>query len=78
MSRIPDEDEYSQPCIPGLLSLLLGFLQALGASLFNPLRANFFRGDINIYLHLMSLLHIDMIQVLKILLQVRPGLTYST
>ena len=42
----------------------------------NPLRAKFFRGNINIYLRVMSLLHIDMTQVLKILHQVRP--TYST
>ena len=26
---------------------------------FNPLRARFFRGNINIYLHLVSFLHID-------------------
>ena len=47
---------------------------------FNSLRAKFLRGKINIYmyLHFMSLLHIDMTQVLKILLQVRPGPTYST
>ena len=44
----------------------------------NPLRAKFFRGNINIYLHFISLLHIDVTQVLKILTQVRPGLTYST
>ena len=44
----------------------------------NSLRAKFFRGKINIYLHFMSLLHIDMTQVLKILPQVRPGPTYST
>ena len=44
----------------------------------NPLRANFFRGNINIYLYFMSIPHIDMTQVLKILPQVRPGLTYST
>ena len=43
-----------------------------------PLRAKFFRGNINIYLHFMSLLHIDMTQVRKILPQVRPGPTYST
>ena len=42
------------------------------------LRGKFFRGNINIYLHFMSLPHIDMTQVLKILPQVRPGLTYST
>ena len=44
----------------------------------NPLRATFFRGNINIYLHFMSLLHIDMTQVLKIVSQVRPGPTFST
>ena len=44
----------------------------------NPSRAKFFRGGINIYLHFMSLLHINMTQVLKILPQIRPGLTYST
>ena len=44
----------------------------------NPLRANFFGGNINIYLHFMSLLHIDITQVLKIIPHVRPGLTYST
>ena len=43
----------------------------------NPLRAKFFRGNINIYLHFMSFLHIDMTQVLKILPQVREGPTYS-
>ena len=44
----------------------------------NSLRAKFCRGNINIYLHFISLLHIDMTQVLKILPQVRPGPTYST
>ena len=43
----------------------------------NPLRAKFFRGNINIYLHFVSFLHIDMTQVLKILPQVREGPTYS-
>ena len=45
---------------------------------FNPLRAKFFKGNINIYLHFMSLLHTNMTQVLKIIPQVRPGPTYST
>ena len=48
------------------------------ASPFNPLRAKFFRGNLNIYLYFISLLHIDMTQVLKILPQVRSGLTYFT
>ena len=39
---------------------------------------NFFRGNITIYLHFMSLLHIDVTHVLKILPRVRPGPTYST
>ena len=48
-----------------------------GTSL-NPLRAKFFREIINIYLHFMSSLHIDMTQVLKMLPHVRPGPTYTT
>ena len=44
----------------------------------NPLRAKFFWGNINIYLHFMSFLHIDWTQVLKILPQVSKGPTYST
>ena len=43
----------------------------------NHLRAKFFRGNINIYLHFMSSLHIDTTHVFKILSQVRPGPTYS-
>ena len=39
----------------------------------NPLRAKFFRGNINIYLHFMSFLHIDLTEILKILPQVREG-----
>ena len=38
----------------------------------NPLRAKFFRGNINIYLHFVSFLHIDTTQVVEILPQVRP------
>ena len=43
----------------------------------NHLCAKFFRGNINMYLHFMSFLDIDLTQVLKILPQVREGLTYS-
>ena len=43
----------------------------------NSLRS-FGRGNINIYLHFMSLLPIDETQVLKILPRVKPGPTYST
>ena len=45
---------------------------------FNPLHAKFFRRNIYIYLYFMSILHIDMAQVLKILPRVRPVPTYST
>ena len=45
-------------------------------AILNPLCANFFRGNINIYLHF-SFIHIDMTQVLKIHPEVREGPTYS-
>ena len=45
---------------------------------FNPLRAKFFRGNINIYLHFVSFLHIDTTQIVEILPQVRQEPTYST
>ena len=44
----------------------------------NPLYAKFSRGNINIYLHFMSLLQIDMTQVIEILADVRQGPSYST
>ena len=46
----------------------------------NSLRAKFFTGNINMYLHFMSFLHIDMpkIPVIEILPRIRPGLTYFT
>ena len=37
----------------------------------NPLRAKFFRGNINIHLHFVSFLHIDPTQVVEILPQIR-------
>ena len=40
----------------------------------NPLRAKFFRGNINIYLHFVSFLHIDTMQVVEILPQIRQNL----
>ena len=39
--------------------------------LFNPLRAKFFRGNISIYLHFVSFLHIDTTLVVDILPQIR-------
>ena len=46
--------------------------------LINPLRAKFFRGNINIYLHFVLFLHIDATQVVEILPQIRQEPTYST
>ena len=43
----------------------------------NTLRAKFFRGNINMYLHFVSFLHIDTMQVVEILLQIRQEPTYS-
>ena len=44
----------------------------------NPLPAKLFRGNINIYLHFVSFLHIDMTQVVEIFSKVRQGSTYPT
>ena len=44
----------------------------------NPLRAKFFKGNINIYLHFVSFLHIDTTQVVEILPEIRQEPTYST
>ena len=46
--------------------------------LINHLRANFFWGNINIYLHFVSFLHIDTGQVVEILPQIRQEPIYST
>ena len=42
----------------------------------HPLRAKFFRGNIYIYLHFVSFLHINMTQVVEILPQIRTYLFY--
>ena len=39
--------------------------------LINPLRAKFFKGNIYIYLHFVSFLHIDATQVIEILPEIR-------
>ena len=44
----------------------------------NPLRANFYRENINIYLHFVSFLHIDTTQVVEILPQIIQEPTYFT
>ena len=53
-------------------------LKELGMHNFNTLRAKFFRGNINIYLHFVTFLHIDTTQVVAILPQIRQEPTYST
>ena len=45
---------------------------------FNLLEAKFFRESIDMYLHFMLILHINMTQVVEILPHVRQGSTYST
>ena len=45
---------------------------------FNPLRAKLFRGEINMNLYFVSFLHIDAMQVVEILPQIRQEPTYST
>ena len=47
-------------------------------TLINSLRAKFFRGNINIYLYLMSFLHTDMPKIIEILPHIRTGLLYFT
>ena len=77
---VKDEEKYQYFLkVAGREEYLLGqnMLSQFNVSL-NSLRAKFCRGNTNVYLHFMSLLHIDMTQVLKILPQVRPGLTYPT
>ena len=46
------------------------------APFINPLRAKFFRGNIDIYLHFVSFLHIGPTQVDEILPQIRQEPTY--
>ena len=50
----------------------------VSSSRINPLRAKFFRGNINIYLHFMSFLHTNKTQVVEIPPRVRQGPAYST
>ena len=50
----------------------------LHTAIINPLRAKFFRGNMNVYLHFVSFFHIDTTQVVEILPQIRQAPTYST
>ena len=67
------------PCtFPGTCFITLDELHISFLEFVYHLRAKRFRENVNIYLHLMPILHIDLTQVLKILPQVKPGPTYST
>ena len=58
-----------------IMTHTLRFIWEVG---FNPLRAKFFRGNINIYLHFVSFHHTDTTQVVEILPEIRQESTYST
>ena len=73
------------PATPVMEANAMGFIPCVRHPSFahiiasvNPLRAKFFRGNINIYFHFVSFLHIDTTQVVEILPQVRQEPTYST
>ena len=66
MDRQMDASDNNTPSALGPTSIKINSI-----SFINPLRAKFFRGNINIYLHFVSFLHIDTMQVVEILPQVR-------
>ena len=53
-------------------------IEPADAWIINPLRAKFFSGNINIYLHFVSFLDLDTTQVVEIHPQIRQEPTYST
>ena len=70
---------YIQPEEVLLIELpLVEMFAVLVRLLLNRLHAKFYRGNINIYLHFVSFLHIDTMQVFDILPQIRQEPTYST
>ena len=64
-------------CSHGIVLILLAFSGVTIKNVY-PLRAKFYRGNINIYLHFVSFLYIDMTHVAKILPKIRQEPTYST
>ena len=64
-------------CVNALL-VLFGIFVEQGFEAINPLRAKFFRGNINIYLHFVSFLHTDTTQVVEIFPRERHEPPYST
>ena len=75
MIRIQFQQDYFFAAIKSLRFALPELLEHFT---FNSLRANFFRGNINMYLHFMSFLHTGMPKIIEILPRIRPGLTYFT
>ena len=70
--------KFSVKYMPSTEKITWDNIETVDAWIINPLRAKFFWGNINKYLHFMSLLHIALTRALKFLPSVRPGLTYST
>ena len=69
------------PCTKGQKCHVMTTSWSLGNAhyhVINSLRAKFFRGNINMYLHFMSFFHTDMPKIIEILPRIRPGLTYFT
>ena len=66
------------PCVIVVVVLMTSWSLSKYDDVLNPLRPSFFIGNINMYLQLISLLHIDTPQVVEILPYVRKELTYST
>ena len=75
-------DDYLEECVDWGSNVgfpqrpLLPYMASLNCV--NPLRAKFFRGNINIYLHCVSFLHIDTTQEVEILPEIRQEPTYFT
>ena len=72
---------YNIKCLQPLLIFFIFEPPYLALNLLlthNPLRAKFFIGNTNMYLHFVPILHIHATQVVEILLQIRQEPTYST
>ena len=63
-----------------IVTFVAAMIQFRNRGCINPLRAKFFRGNINTYLHFVSFPHIDTTQVhvVEILPQTRQEPTYPT
>ena len=68
ISTMPVNGLVSSDALTSTGRVMLKFVSLI----ITPLRAKFFRGNKNMYLHFRSLFHTDMTQVVEILPQVRP------